>query len=79
MVAMKQRHASGTTDFILDDATIYIFAGDSKPVKRVTEGDVTMLLGNPQDKADLSQEFLMTKRTGIAVVLNKEFGVYKFS
>jgi len=79
MVAMKQRHASGTTDFILDDNTVYVFAGDSKPIKRVTEGEVTMILGNPQDKADMSQEFLMMKRTGVAVVLNKEFGAYKFA
>lgn len=79
MVSVKQRHATGTTDFILDDNTIYVFAGDTKPIKRVTEGDVTMLLGNPQDNADLTQEFLMIKRTGIGIVMDRDFGAYKIS
>lgn len=79
MVSMKQRHASGTTDFILDDNIIYVFAGDSKPIKRVTEGETIMKYTDSWDNADLSQEFLMMKRTGIAVILNKEFGAYRFS
>ena len=38
MVAMKQRHAIGTTNFILDDSAVYVFTSDSKPIKRVIEG-----------------------------------------
>lgn len=79
MVMVKQRHAAGTTDFILDDNTLYVFAGETKPIKRVTEGEVTMLMGNPMSNADLSQEFLMMKRTGMAVVFDRDFGVYKMS
>lgn len=79
LVAVAQRHAYGTDNFILDDNTIYVFAGDTKPIKRVTEGDVTMLMGNPMDNADMTQEFLMMKRTGIAVVFDRDFGVYKLS
>lgn len=79
MVMVKQRHATGTTDFILDDNTLYIFAGDTKPIKRVTEGEVTMLMGDPMSNADLSQEFLMMKRTGMAVVFDRDFGAYKMS
>ena len=79
LVAVAQRHAYGTDDFILDDNTIYVFAGDTKPIKRVTEGDVTMLMGNPMDNADMTQEFLMMKRTGIAVIFDRDFGVYKLS
>ena len=79
MVALKQRNETGTDKFILDDSTIYVFAGDTKPIKRVTEGDVTMLMGNPMDNADLTQEFLMMKRTGLAVIFDRDFGAYKIS
>ena len=79
LVAVKQRHKSGTDDFILDDNVLYVFAGDTKPIKRVTEGDVTMLMGTPMNNADMSQEFLMKKRTGIAVIFDRDFGVYNLS
>ena len=79
LVAVKQRHKSGTDDFILDDNVLYVFAGDTKPIKRVTEGDVTMLMGTPMNNADMSQEFLMMKRTGISVIFDRDFGVYNLS
>lgn len=79
MVAVKQRHETGSNKFILDDKNLYIFAGDSKPIKRVTEGDVVMLTGNPMTNADLTQEFLMAKRTGIAIVMDRDYGIYKMS
>lgn len=79
MIMMKQRHADGGTDFMLPDDVVYIFAGDTKPVKRVTEGEVTMTMGNPMDNADLTQEFLMLKRTGIAIVMDRDFGAYKMA
>lgn len=79
MVAVKQRHEAGSNKFILDDKNLYIFAGDSKPIKRVTKGDVVMLTGNPMTNADLTQEFLMAKRTGIAIVMDRDYGIYKMS
>nr|DAL66738.1 MAG TPA: capsid protein [Bacteriophage sp.] len=79
LVAVKQRHATSTDDFILDDNVLYVFAGDTKPIKRVTEGEVTMLMGDPMTQADLSQEFLMMKRTGLAVIFDRDFGAYKMS
>lgn len=79
LIRMKQRHEIGSTKFILDDNTIYVIAGSSKPIKRVTEGDVTMLLGNPMDNADMSQEFLMLKKSGIGVVMDRDYGTYSFS
>ena len=36
-------------------------------------------MGNPMDNADMTQEFLMMKRTGIAVIFDRDFGVYKLS
>lgn len=79
MIAMKQRHQFGTTDFILNDNNLYIVTGDTRPIKRVTEGDTTMLMGDPMTNADLTQEFLMIKRTGIGIVLDRDFGIYKIS
>lgn len=79
LIRMRQRHEIGGSKFILDDNIIYVLAGSSQPIKRVTEGDVTMMLGTPMDNADMSQEFLMIKRTGIGVVMDREYGAYKLS
>ena len=79
LISMKQRHEIGSTKFILPDDTLYVVAGDTKPIKRVTEGSVTMLQGDPMKNADLSQEFLLMKRTGIGIIMDRDFGAYKFS
>lgn len=79
LIRMRQRHEIGSTKFILNDNIIYVLAGSTQPIKRVTEGDVTMMLGTPMDNADMSQEFLMLKRTGIGVVMDRDFGAYKLS
>lgn len=79
LISMKQRHQFGSTDFILNDSNLYVVTGDTRPIKRVTEGDMTMLMGDPMTNADLTQEFLMIKRTGIGIVLDRDFGIYKIS
>ena len=79
MISMKQRHQIGSTNFILPDDVLYVIAGDTKPVKRVTEGSVTMLMGDPMNNDDLSQDYLMMKRTGIGLIMDRDFGVYKLS
>lgn len=79
LIAMKQRHEVGSTKFILPDDTLYVVAGNTKPIKRVTEGSVTMLQADPMKNADLSQEFLLMKRTGIGIIMDRDFGAYKFS
>lgn len=79
LIAMKQRHEIGGTKFILPDDTLYVFAGGTKPIKRVTEGSVTMLQGDLMGNQDMSQEFLMLKRTGVGVVMDRDYGAYKFS
>ena len=79
LIAMKQRHEIGGTNFILPDDTLYVVAGGTKPIKRVTEGTVTMLQGDLMKNADMSQEYLLMKRSGIGVVMDRDFGAYKFS
>ena len=38
-----------------------------------------MLQGDLMGNQDMSQEFLMLKRTGIGVIMDRDFGAYKFS
>lgn len=77
--ALKNGHKIGTTDFILKDTDLYVVAGDDKFIKFVTEGDVTMITGDPMAKGDFTQEFTMLQKYGIAVVLSQAFGVYRMS
>lgn len=79
MIVMKQRHKVNSKEFILPDDMIYVFAGDSKPVKRVTEGETTMLMGDPMKNQDLTQEFLMTKKSGTCIVIDRDFACYNIS
>lgn len=60
VVSMPQRHKVGTTDFVFDNDVVHVIAGDEKPIKCVYEGQSTILLGNPTDKADLTQELTYT-------------------
>lgn len=77
--ALKNGHKIGTTNFILNDTDVYVVAGDDKFIKFVTEGDVTILAGDPTTKADFTQEYTMLQKYGIAVVLAQAFGVYRIS
>lgn len=56
VVVTPQRHKVGTTQFVMDDDVLTIIAGDDKPIKVVREGDPLMLMGNPMDNMDLTQE-----------------------
>lgn len=77
--AMKNGHKVGTTDFVLNPNDLYVVAGDDKFIKHVTEGDTTMIIGDPTAKADMSQEFTMLQKHGCGVVLSQAFGVYRMS
>lgn len=76
---LKNGHKIGTTDFLLNDTDIYVVAGDDKFIKCVIEGDSTIITGDPTKNADLSQEFTMLQKYGVAVALSQAFGVYRFS
>ena len=79
MVAMKQVHTTGTYDFALTDNDIYVLAGNSKPIKYVTEGDSLIIPGNPLSNQMLQQEFVYGDRYGVGVAINEMFGVYRMS
>ena len=80
VVAAPQRHKVGSTQFVMDDKTLTVIAGDSKPIKCVYEGDSTIILGDPLRNADLTHEYLYGDRYGMALVLaggNSGVGRYK--
>ena len=54
--ATPQRHKIGSTEFVLDDDMLTIIAGDDKPIKVVYEGDPIVLMGDPMNNADFTQE-----------------------
>lgn len=79
VVAMRQLHKLGTNDFLLDDDKIYVMASGDRPIKYVTAGDPTILMGNPSDNADFTQEFTYIDSHGIAFVPADKFGIYETS
>lgn len=83
VLATPQRHKIGTTDFVFDDKTLNIVAGDDKPIKVVYEGVSTIILGNPTENADLTYEYLYGEQYGIGIVLsggaNTGIGRYTFT
>lgn len=80
VVATPQRHKVGTTDFVFDDDVLTIIAGDDKPIKFVYEGDPIVLMGDPMQNADFTQEYLYGEKYGIGIVLaggNSGIGRYQ--
>lgn len=81
VVVTPQRHKVGSTDFVMDDDVITIIAGDDKPIKVVYEGDPIVLMGNPLDNADFTQEYLYAEKYGMGIVLagnNAGIGRYEW-
>lgn len=78
IIAMNNAHKVGGTEFVLGN-DLYIIAGDDKFVKLVHEGDTLIINGNPLDNADLSMEYLMAQRYGLATVFSEQFGVYQLA
>lgn len=69
VVAIPQRHKVGSTEFVMSDKVLTILAGDDKPIKFVYEGDPIILMGDPMQNADLTQEYLYGIKYGTALVL----------
>lgn len=82
VVAVPQRHKVGSTDFVFPDNVLTIIAGDDKPIKCVYEGQPTMIMGNPTDNADLTQNYLYGEKYGMGIVLaggNAGIGRYEIA
>lgn len=76
MVAIKNRHKAGSDDFIFEDNKLYIFASNDKPIKLVTEGDSLIIEKEATVNSDLTMEYLMTTKYGVAVMIAEKFGIY---
>ena len=63
-----QRHKTNSNDFIFDDKTLTIIAGDDKPLKVVYEGQSTIIPGDPTTNMDLTQEYLYGEKYGLGIV-----------
>ncbi len=69
VVVTPQRHKVGSTEFVFDDDVLTIVAGDDKPIKFVYEGDPIVLMGDPMQNADFTQEYLYGEKYGLGIVL----------
>lgn len=78
-VKLNQTHKSGTETFLLDANKLYIMATDDKPIKIVTEGEPVLIVGDPMNNEDLSQEFMYAEAYGVGVVMKDKFGIYSMS
>lgn len=79
VIATPQRHIPGTTSLALDDNIITVVATGDKPIKVVYEGDPLIIMGNPADNMDLTQEYFYGEKYGAGIVLaggNPGIGVY---
>lgn len=56
VVAVPQRHLINSTSFALHDDSVTIVAGDQKPIKVVYEGQPTVIMGDPLNHGDLTQD-----------------------
>lgn len=82
VVAAPQRHKIGSTEFVMDDDVITIIAGDDKPIKVVYEGNPIVLMGDPMNNADFTQEYLYGEKYGMGIVLaggNAGIGRYEMT
>lgn len=82
VVSIPQRHKIGSTEFVMDDDVLTIIAGDDKPIKCVYEGNPIVLMGNPMDNADFTQEYFYAEKWGMGIVLaggNAGIGRYEIA
>ena len=77
IMVIPQAHKVGTDEFIMPDNRLFIIASDAKPIKLVHEGDTLIINSASENNQDLSMEYLMTQRYGVATVFSdKGFGEY---
>lgn len=77
MVRMRQRHAVGSTNFILPENDLYIIAGEDRFIKHITEGMTDIVTKGYWENQDLTQEYAMFQCTGNAIVMSKKAGIYR--
>ena len=66
-------------NFVLSDTRVYVIAGDDKFIKHYIEGEPIVIARDAADNADLTQEYTVIRREGIAVAVSATMGVYDFT
>lgn len=66
-------------NFVLSDTRVYVIAGDDKFIKHYVEGEPIVIARDAADNADLTQEYTVIRREGIAVAVSATMGVYDFT
>ena len=82
VVVTPQRHKVGSTEFVMNDNVLTIIAGDDKPIKCVYEGNPIVLMGDPMQNADFTQEYFYAEKYGMGIVLaggNAGIGRYEIA
>ena len=78
VVATPQRHKMGSTDFIYNDNVLTVIASGEKPIKCVYEGQSTIIMGNPMDNMDLTQEYLYGEKYGMGILMPSNAGIGRY-
>jgi len=81
LLEIPQRITPSTTDFAIDDNTIYFFAmaGD-KPVKIGFEGETLINTTTSQGaNADMTFDYTLSKRFAVEVISSARYGIMKIS
>lgn len=82
MVALPQRHKVGSTEFVFPDKMLTIVAGSERPLKFVYEGQSTIVMGDPMNNKDFTQEYLYGEKYGLGIILagnGAGIGRYEFT
>ena len=82
VVVTPQRHKINSTEFVRSDDILTIVAGDDRPIKVVREGNPLVLMGDPMQNGDLTQEYLYCEKYGTGIVLaggNAGIGRYEIA
>ena len=78
--AIRLRNSLDASDnFILSDKRIYVVTGDDKIFKHYVEGEPILISRDATDNADLTQEYTVIRREGVAVIVSETMGVYNFT
>jgi hypothetical protein len=73
-----QSHTNGTDTFAVNDSFLMILPeGDERIVKIVDEGDSTIIDMPGGQSADLSQDYVFIRKSGIAVLTSAVWGQYR--
>jgi len=79
VISIPQRHKINSTEFVISDKIISVIASDDKPIKLVYEGNSLIIPGNPENKADLTQEYFAAQKYGTAIVVgSKNTGIGRY-